>query len=399
MPISLTTPDARDRLDVRDRPYFVRISDTLHIGYKKGKSINRWIVRWRVASGYVSRTLRGVVPDDAMAANGGTVLSYHQALRRILDMNRKNLDADVRKRCAFCGRSQFDVDILVAGSGSHICDACIRRSSAILDAGRATQQTSESSPGTVEVLLNPGFEFRLPAAAMCQLIDRTLFAAATDDKRIYLNGLLLEIAQNSVRAVATNAHYLAVAEVPLDLGLTEMQHMIIARDGVTDLRRTIAGDEGDLRLTVENNRLRVVHASGVTTADLLFGRFPNYRDVVPAHPGATRCSVSALVDAVASVQPGAGEPVRIGVGSEVVEVTAGDARRAVPASGTDMPAHATFNRTYLANVLSAIDTEEVVLSCAPGSASWRLEPARPDGAYESTYVIMRIKDERDSEAA
>jgi hypothetical protein len=48
MSLSLRTPNDRARLDTRDKPYFVRVSDAVHLGYKKGKSVSRWIVRWRV---------------------------------------------------------------------------------------------------------------------------------------------------------------------------------------------------------------------------------------------------------------------------------------------------------------------------------------------------------------
>src|SRR4030095_642705 len=89
-PFSIVTPADRARLEARDKPYFVRVTDAVHLGYKKGKSVCRWIVRLRKKDGYVSNAIRGAVPDDAVPANGTTVLSYEQALVKAMTVNVEN---------------------------------------------------------------------------------------------------------------------------------------------------------------------------------------------------------------------------------------------------------------------------------------------------------------------
>lgn len=48
-----------------------------------------------------------------------------------------------------------------------------------------------------------------------QLIDKTHFAMAQQDVRYYLNGLLLEVNGTELRAIATDGHRLALAEIPI----------------------------------------------------------------------------------------------------------------------------------------------------------------------------------------
>ena len=55
-------------------------------------------------------------------------------------------------------------------------------------------------------------------AALKELIERTAFAMAQQDVRYYLNGLLLDLREDSLRCVATDGHRLALCEAPLPTG-------------------------------------------------------------------------------------------------------------------------------------------------------------------------------------
>ncbi len=50
--------------------------------------------------------------------------------------------APAPQRCSFCGRDSADVAKLIAGPGVYICDGCVGRSVAILDADDETTQPS-----------------------------------------------------------------------------------------------------------------------------------------------------------------------------------------------------------------------------------------------------------------
>ena len=52
--------------------------------------------------------------------------------------------------------------------------------------------------------------FHLPTKELRRLIDRTGFAMAQQDVRYYLNGMLWEVRADSLRAVATDGHRLAM---------------------------------------------------------------------------------------------------------------------------------------------------------------------------------------------
>lgn len=77
----IQTKTQRAKLAVRGTPYYRRISDSLHIGYRRTATLpGRWLVRRRGADGkYTQTAMRGVVPDDVAEANNVDILTFDQA--------------------------------------------------------------------------------------------------------------------------------------------------------------------------------------------------------------------------------------------------------------------------------------------------------------------------------
>jgi DNA polymerase III subunit beta len=51
--------------------------------------------------------------------------------------------------------------------------------------------------------------FELPAAKLRQIIDKTRFAISTEETRYYLNGIFMHVADDVLKAAATDGHRLA----------------------------------------------------------------------------------------------------------------------------------------------------------------------------------------------
>ena len=127
MSFDLQSPEMRKRLEVREKPYYARVTASIHLGYRKGKSIARWVVRRRTQSGYRTSVLNSAVPDDRVPANGSSVLSYQQAIIRAMNMATKGevlIDTHL-SHCSFCGKPQTEVKVLIAGPNVFVCDQCV----------------------------------------------------------------------------------------------------------------------------------------------------------------------------------------------------------------------------------------------------------------------------------
>jgi hypothetical protein len=116
MPYPLRSPADRERLDVRDKPYFTPLNDGVHLGYRKGKFKRSWVIRWKTETGYRTETVIGVEPDDEGTGAGTSVLGFDEMEKRIM--------ADEKYHCSFCGKSSKVVEKLVAGPGVYICNRC-----------------------------------------------------------------------------------------------------------------------------------------------------------------------------------------------------------------------------------------------------------------------------------
>lgn len=114
-----------------------------------------------------------------------------------------------------------------------------------------------------------------------QLIQHSAFAMANQDVRFYLNGMLFDINQNTLRVVATDGHRLSTCSTQLSTeGLTSTQ-AILPRKGVLELQKLMSDDESLIEFALAKNYLTVQLENTVFTCKLVDGRFPDYRRVIP----------------------------------------------------------------------------------------------------------------------
>lgn len=72
----LTTPNARKGLPVGN--HWRSVSADVHLGYRKGKRVGRWFVRWRLPDGRYKQESIGAA-DDGLSADGVETLNFEQA--------------------------------------------------------------------------------------------------------------------------------------------------------------------------------------------------------------------------------------------------------------------------------------------------------------------------------
>jgi hypothetical protein len=77
--VNLSTRAARERLKPSGKPYYRTLDQGLHLGYRKGVRGSAWVTRCYVGQEvYKVESLEGR-PDDVLAADGVTVLTWSQA--------------------------------------------------------------------------------------------------------------------------------------------------------------------------------------------------------------------------------------------------------------------------------------------------------------------------------
>jgi DNA polymerase-3 subunit beta len=212
-------------------------------------------------------------------------------------------------------------------------------------------------------------ELALPQGDLKAAMGRISFAMAQQDVRYYLNGLLLELAGDRLRTVATDGHRLSLCETPAELPAGDGQQVIVPRKGVNELARLLdeQADEA-ASVGVGSNHIRVVLPGLRFTSKLIDGRFPDYTRVVP--DGGTkelRADRETLRAALARTSILSNEKykgVRLGMSAEGLRVQTHnpdqeEAEEEVEVEYEGEPLEIGFNVVYLLDILSSLEGEQV----------------------------------------
>ena len=114
-----------------------------------------------------------------------------------------------------------------------------------------------------------------------QLLGQTQFSMAAQDVRYYLNGLLLLIEGNQLRAVATDGHRLAYASMEIE-GNFPRQELMLPRKTVLELNRLLSDNDEPLIIETAANQIRFQFGHINLVSKLIDGKFPDYERVIPA---------------------------------------------------------------------------------------------------------------------
>lgn len=234
-----------------------------------------------------------------------------------------------------------------------------------------------------------------------KLIENTHFAMAQDDVRFFLNGLLLEVNPDFLRCVATDGHRLALGEIDLETGVKETIRAIIPKKGVAELMRLL--DEGDekIGIKISDRHIRAEINSACFTSKLIDGKFPDYQRVIPKPAEhklvSDREEMKQSLTRVSILSNWKYHGVRITLNTDQLsmftrnpEQEEAEEELDVKYQGEELEME--FNVSYLLETLTAIDTDNVVISIAAldGDAGNGRECCLilPEGESRYKYVIM-----------
>lgn len=233
-------------------------------------------------------------------------------------------------------------------------------------------------------------------ANLHRLIDKTQFSMAQQDVRYYLNGLLLETEGKNLRAVATDGHRLALSEVELGKKASKEEQVIVPRKGILELNRLLDGD-GELRVQIGSNHIRVEREGIKLTSKLIDGRFPEYNRVVPSKTtGVVTADRTLLRQAlqrtgILSNEKYRGVRLELTENSIVMSANNPEQEEATETLEVEYGGDAMeigFNVNYLLDALSAIDTDQVELRVTDGNSSCLIVAP---GSEETKYVVMPMR--------
>jgi len=243
---------------------------------------------------------------------------------------------------------------------------------------------------------------RIAAEEMRTAISQVAFAAATDEARPVLTGVLLDLAEDKAVLAAADGYRLSVRWLPLLDPLSEPFSVIVPARAMTELGRICADYQDPLLLTVtpDHNRILFQLPDVVLVSQLIPGSFPDYNQIIPR--GRTTRTVMSTAEAVKAcraahifAREGAQTvQLHIHAGSELTpgrvvfsatSAETGDDVVELDATVEGESIEIAFNVKYLGDAFSAISTPQVALDTTSFATPGVL---RPVGEDNFVHVIM-----------
>jgi DNA polymerase-3 subunit beta len=312
--------------------------------------------------------------DETVSANvsqpGATTVSAHtffDIVRKLPDGSQVELSAADGKMQVVAGRARFNLSTL----------------------------PRDDFPVIAEGELPSRFE--LPAATLRQIIDKTRFAISSEETRYYLMGIFLHVADDMLKAAATDGHRLARVTVPKPDGADGMPDVIVPKKCVGELRKLLDEVEGTVEVSLSPTKIRFVLGHAVLTSKLIDGSFPDYNRVIPtANDKLLKLDPSSFkagVDRVATIASEKTRAVKISLDRDRVTLSVtspenGVATEELAADYSSDGLEIGFNAKYLLDILGEIDGDTVEVHLADAAAPTLL---RENDKSSALYVLMPMR--------
>lgn len=250
----------------------------------------------------------------------------------------------------------------------------------------------------------------MDAAVLKEAIGQVVFAAAPDDTRPVLAGVLLRLAQGTLTLAAADGFRLAVRTVELGQAGSDLQMIVPAR-ALSEVARLLPTGEGEqVTMSSTANQNQVLFQFGKTevTSRLIEGQFPDYQRIIPADPKAnvvlstsdflraTRAAAVFARDNSNIVRLECTPPkdgAELAMGRVLVKSTSaemGDNEGHLDASITGDETQIAFNGRYLRDALEVIEAPQVALQISGPSSPGILRPIGEPNGYLQVIMPMHV---------
>jgi DNA polymerase-3 subunit beta len=240
---------------------------------------------------------------------------------------------------------------------------------------------------------------RIAQGILKTALSEVTFAAASDEARPILTGVLARFEGDQLTLAAADNYRIAVRTIPILDAVPETSIVIPAR-ALNELARILGDVDEPVEVVIATGRNQVLfHLEGIDLVSrLIDGQFPNYQQVLPQSH--TTRAVLDREELLRAVRPAAliahesANIVKLQVGGEEAGIAVsanaevgdhvGAVEAAVEGDGTTIA----FNARYLADVLTNVDAAQFALEL-----NGPLSPGvfRPVGDDRYVHVVMPVR--------
>ncbi len=271
-----------------------------------------------------------------------------------------------------------------------------------IKAGRYQTQLRGIDAEEFPVIPSPGERptTRVSQKELRRALSQVVFAAASDEARPILTGVLTRLSGDKLTLAAADNYRIAVRGMPI-LDPVEDTSLVVPARSYAELMRVLTDTDDPVEIMLASSKSQILfHVEGVDIVSrLIDGQFPNYQQVLPSSHS-TRAVVERdeLLKAVrisALIASSAANVIRMRLGDEgsgTITIAAaadvGEAQTEVEAAIEGDAVQISFNARYLQDVLQGLDHDQLALEF-----SGPLSPGvlRPTTDEDYVHVIMPVR--------
>jgi len=297
------------------------------------------------------------------------------------------------KRLLETVRSLADVQILFTA------DLASNKIKLLTETGEYTLigEASADFPETTEFKGEDGILF--DGGVLKRILSRTIFAVSNDELRPAMTGVLFEVGEKEIRAVSTDGHRLVRFTSRGITARKQQSNIIIPSKALNLIVRT--AEETQTKMSMSQTHVQFSFGNTTLTSKLIQEKYPNYESVIPIDNEKTltvhRDTVLNAVRRVALYSSSTTHQVRFTLKKGEVRIAAedidfgGEAREKISCSYEADEMEIGFNSTYIIDVLTHIDSEEVTFRLNRAERAAIVVPATQKENEELLMIVMPVR--------
>lgn len=227
-----------------------------------------------------------------------------------------------------------------------------------------------------------------------EMLRKTAFAAATDDTRRPLLGVLMRFRDGKFTMAATDGRRLALVEKEIEVSENAQSEIVLPSRAAQELIRSLDG-EGIVSINIKENQVLFSFGKIDIFSKLIDETYPNFEQVIPRDlPESVSVDRVALIEALeraSIVSVAASISTHFVFENGVLSVSAsslevGTAKDQLPIKYSGEKIEINFNPVYILEALKAIDDDEVKIELKDGHCPGVIRCSIP-----YLYVIMPLR--------
>ncbi|MBR4715215.1 MAG: DNA polymerase III subunit beta [Bacteroidales bacterium] len=260
-------------------------------------------------------------------------------------------------------------------------------------------QNAETFPAMPE--MKETVQTSMPASVLVNAINKTAFAASTDEMRQQMSGIFCELTPENVTFVATDAHKL-VRYRRNDIHADESASFILPRKPITLVKNILSSNKEEFDVTIDYNNTNVFFSfdNFLIVCRLVDGKYPNYEAAIPKdNPNKLTIDRVTFINTLRRVSLFANQSthqVRLAIKERELEISSEDlefsnkAHETIPCSYEGEPMEIGFNAKFLTEMTSNLDTEQVLMELSHPSRAGILFPLTDSEEAKGEDILMLV---------